>query len=293
MALSAPSSTAPAADAMQVQRLVNGDEKEVLAFLSARPIHTVMMASFASVNGLESPLNRGVFYGCREAQGRLEGVALIGHCTLMETRREEALAAFARLAREQASLHVICGEQEPLRVFWVDYTADDPVPHSLCHSLLLEQRSPATMPEAVNGLRRATLDDLDLVVAAHAEVMIEELGVDPLGSDPDGFRQRCARRIAQGLQWVWIEQGRLIFKADIAADTPEVIYLEGVYVPPAERGKNYGLRCVSQLSRSLLARAGSVCLLVDERNLKAQALYRKAGYKFRSRYATIYLQKNK
>ena len=91
--------------------------------------------------------------------------------------------------------------------------------------------------------------------------------------------------------WVWVEGGRLIFKADILGDTPEVIYLEGVWVNPAERGKGYGLKCMSQLGRTLLARTGSVCVLVNELNPHAQAFYRKACYKLRSHYDTIFLQR--
>jgi predicted GNAT family acetyltransferase len=81
----------------------------------------------------------------------------------------------------------------------------------------------------------------------------------------------------------------LIFKADIFSDAPRVIYLEGVYVNSVERGKGYGLRCLSQLSRELLLRAKSLCLLVNERNERAQDFYRRAGYKLHSHYDTIYL----
>src|SRR6266550_3826046 len=70
---------------------------EVLAFLAQRPIHTVIMAGFIRDNGLLSPLNRGTFYACRNAAGHLEGVALIGHVTIVETESDEALELFAQL----------------------------------------------------------------------------------------------------------------------------------------------------------------------------------------------------
>ena len=108
--------------------------------------------------------------------------------------------------------------------------------------------------------------------------------------DPIGFRQRVAQRIKLGRIWVWIEQGKLIFKADVQSETPEQIYLEGIYTHPEERGKGYGSRCLSQLSRTLLANAGSLCVLVNEQNPKAQLFYRKAGYAMRGYYDTIYLQ---
>src|SRR5437588_10258634 len=79
--------------ALTVQALADGHKEEVLQFLSSRPVHTVVMAGFIRDNGLVSPLNRGTFYGCRDEQGRLRGVALIGHATLIETESDEALAA--------------------------------------------------------------------------------------------------------------------------------------------------------------------------------------------------------
>ena len=74
------------------------------------------------------------------------------------------------------------------------------------------------------------------------------------------------------------------------ADTPEAIYLEGIWVNPQERGKNYGLRCLTQVARKLLKRTGSLCVLVNENNLKAHAFYRRAGFKPRGSYQSVYLQ---
>jgi len=77
----------PQADVTVTTRELTDDEQnEVLAFLAERPIHTVCLAGFIRDNGLSSPHNRGTFYGCRNSEGRLEGVALIGHATLIEAR---------------------------------------------------------------------------------------------------------------------------------------------------------------------------------------------------------------
>jgi uncharacterized protein len=116
--------------------------------------------------------------------------------------------------------------------------------------------------------------------------------VNPLAVDPVGFRARCARRIEQGRVWVWIADGRLIFKTDVMADTPEAVYVEGVYINPAERGKGYAQRCLSQLERTLLRRTQSVCLLVNEENRGARQFYQRAGYKVCGHYDTIFLQQD-
>ena len=106
----------------EVELLTAENEVEVLAFLSQRPIHTVAMKSFIHDNGLVSPLNRGSFYGCRDINGHLEGVALVGHATLMETVSDRACKLSLTVARECSFTHMIMGEQERIAEFWTSYS---------------------------------------------------------------------------------------------------------------------------------------------------------------------------
>ncbi|HLL73408.1 MAG TPA: GNAT family N-acetyltransferase [Pyrinomonadaceae bacterium] len=271
------------------QLLVRGQEKEALEFLAAHPVQNVIMMSFIRDNGFESSLNRGDFYACRDKRGELTGVALIGHHVLFAAERAENIGAFARQARERRDAHVIVGEREAVGEFWSVYARADESPLLVNKELLLELKWPIEVREFVPGLRPATFADIKLVAEVHAQMAFAESRKNPLEVDREGFLARIARRVEQGRLWVWVEDGRLIFKTDISSHTPEVIYLEGVYVHPDERGNGYGLRCLSQLSRELLSRAKSVCLLVNEQNEQAQTFYRRAGYKLHSNYDTIYL----
>jgi hypothetical protein len=283
----------PAADETGAFLLEGGREREVLNFLSARPVHTVYMAGFIRDNGLESPRNRGAFYGCRDRAGRLEGVALVGHVTQVEARTGGALRALARAAQGCSSAHVIMGEQERIRAFWGHYAAAGQPPRLACRELLFVLARPADADASAAGLLRpAAAADLPLVMPAQAGMAVEECGVNPLEVDPEGFRERCARRIERGRVWVSVGAGgRLDFKADVMAETPEAAYLEGVYVRPGARGRGLGRRCLTQLGRELLARSRALCLLVNESNLEAQSFYRKTGFSLRGLYETIYLHK--
>ena len=280
-----------ASGALLLKKLIAEDEAEVLKFLGERPAHTFGMVGFIRSNGIASPHNRGEFYGCRDQEGNLEGVALIGHYILFETRSDAATEAFARLAQECRRSHMLLGEQDKVEVFWSHYVEGGQAPRLYCRELLFELRRPLEGREPVAGLRLASLNDLDLIVPAHAQTAFDESGIDPLQVDPDGFRERCARRIELGQTWVWVEDGKLVFKADVITDTPQVLYLEGVWVDPQQRGKGLGLRCMSQLSRILLQRTASICLLVNEKFQGAQAFYRSAGYRFIGSYDTIFLRR--
>lgn len=266
-------------------------ESEVLDFLSGRPAQAVIMSGLIRDNGFESPFNRGTFHACRDAAGRLEGVALVGHAVYVVAETAPALGVFARIAQGQHDAHMILGEQEMVGRFWSHYAPAGQMPRLFCRELLFEQRWPVSAREPVEGLRLATLEDLMLVMPVHAAMAYEESGVNPIDVDLHGFRMRCARRIEHGRVWVLVEDGNLLFKADIASDTPECVYLEGVYVDSASRQQGYGLRCLSQLGCNLLERTKTVSALVNEQNLAAQALFQKAGYKLRGLYDTVFLER--
>jgi predicted GNAT family acetyltransferase len=274
----------------QVEMLTNEHKAEALAFLAERSLHTVYLAGSMLDNGVVSPLNRGSFYSYRNSAGLLEGVALIGHATLVEARSDEALAAFARLAQTCSQTHMLLGEMEKVEHFWERYATGGQTPRAMCRELLLELRFPVEVQKPVRGLRQATLDDLALVMPVQAEMAQSESGVNPLEKDPRGFRLRYARRIEQGRVWVLIEDGRLNFKGEVISETSEVAYLEGIYVAPDLRGQGIGLRCLSQLSRNLLARTKALTLLINEQNTKAVSFYLRAGFKLRAHYDTIFLQ---
>jgi predicted GNAT family acetyltransferase len=278
------------ADLQPIQALRNKHEVEVLDFLSAHPLRTFVMSGWTKDNGLVNSLNRGTFYGCRNDRGKLEGVALIGHITLFETTSESALAAFASLTQDCPSTHTVVGERNTVGRFLSYYTNGGLPPRLICRELLFEQRSKERLDDGMIDLRRATVDELELVVPAHAQMAFDETGVDPLKTDPAGFRDRCARRIHQGRVWVCVEDKQLTFKADIITDLPEIKYIEGVYVRPEKRGQGYGAQCMRQLTNTLLTGTESVCVLAKEQNLAAQACYRNAGYKLRDYYDTVFLR---
>jgi predicted GNAT family acetyltransferase len=186
--------------------------------------------------------------------------------------------------------HLILGDQEKIENFWAHYEQGGQQPRRICRELFLELRWPVETVAGATGLRPATVDDLEELAVINAAMACEESGVNPLEVDPVGFRARLARRIEMGRVWVWTEEGRLIFKADIMAEVPGYIYLEAVYVNPGERRKGYGRRAMSELAQLLLARTATLCLLVNEQNKDAQAFFFNAGYKLRACYDTIFLQ---
>lgn len=287
-----PTTQIAALNALQdvsVAKLESNDTAEVLSFLNRRPLHTITITGFIRDNGLVSPLNRGTFYGCRNRKGELEGVALIGHATLMETTTDRALQAFAEIAQTRSDMHMIMGERERVDEFWNYYVDGGRQMRLACRELLMDLQWPVAVQDSVANMRLATIDDLDMIIPVQAQMAFDESGVNPFDTDPEGFRQRCLRRIEQGRTWVLAERDELLFKAEVISESEEVTYLEGIWVNPAARGAHIGRRCISQLARTLMANTASLCVLVNEKNVSAQKMYERAGFKLRSIYDTIFV----
>ncbi len=272
-----------------VKPLANSEKSEVLQFLSQRAIHTVSMMSLIQDNGLENPFNRGTFYGCRDANGQLEGVALVGHATLMETVSDRALALLAEVAQQCPNTHMIMGEKERVADFWLHYASAGRRQRLACREWLFELTWPVAAHESNTGLRRATAAELELVMPVQAELAYAESGINPLQVDPQGFRARCLRRIEQGRTWVVVEDDQLVFKADVISKASAVVYLEGIWVRDEQRNNGDAVHFMNELTQKLLEEAKSICLLVNETNKRAQNFYRKCGFRFRSTYETIFL----
>jgi len=275
--------------ALSAMRLTAQDEPEVLRFLKQRALHNAVMTGRIMDNGIESKFNRGVFFGCRDAADSLVGVALIGHGVFLDARCEDALREFAKLAQEFPRAHMLMGEQEMIERFWTFYAPNGQAKRRLCREVLLEITHPAAA-ETVANLRLATVSDLSLIVPVHATMACEESGVNPLEVDPDGFRERCLRRVAAGRTWILVEQNQLVFKAEVISDTSKVVYLEGVYVHPEQRRKGHASRCLTQLVHTLLTRSGSVSVLVDQERQPALEFFNKLGFVPRGLYDTIFLR---
>jgi GNAT superfamily N-acetyltransferase len=207
------------------------------------------------------------------------------------SRRARAFREFALVAQCTTRTHFILGESDSIEEFWSHYADAGQPMRRACRELLFELRYPLAAGRGEDNLRLATPEDLELIVPVHAGLAEAESGVNPLDVDPEGFRARCLRRIEQGRVWVVVgDGGRLLFKADVQADTPEVVYVEGVYVNPTERGTGLGRRSMTRLGSELLLRTRRVCLLANEENERSHAFYRNCGYKLRGLYDTIFLR---
>jgi RimJ/RimL family protein N-acetyltransferase len=143
-------------------------------------------------------------------------------------------------------------------------------------------------PDAgATGLREATENDFELLLPACAAAHEEEIGVDPMARDPDGFRWRTRSQIEEGRSWIWVERGTILFKAEASAWTPSAVQVQQVWVDAPARNKGYAQRGMRDLCRLLLGQVPTVCLFVRPENAPAIRVYEAIGMERRGSYRSL------
>jgi RimJ/RimL family protein N-acetyltransferase len=142
-------------------------------------------------------------------------------------------------------------------------------------------------PPGDSGLRPATDKDFALLLPACAAAHEEEIGIDPMARDPEGFRWRTRSQIEEGRSWLWVERGTILFKAEASAWTPGAIQIQQVWVDPPARNKGYAQRGMRDLCRLLLERVPTVCLFVRPENAPAIRVYEAIGMQRHGSYRSL------
>jgi len=142
-------------------------------------------------------------------------------------------------------------------------------------------------PAGDTGLRLATFDDLDVLVPACAAAHYEELQIDPLARDREGFVWRTRAQIDEGRSWIWRDGSTILFKAEASAWTPSAVQLQQVWSDPPARGQGNANRALRDLIRLLLRQAPTVCLFVRPENAVAIRTYEAIGMRRTVTYRSL------
>ena len=247
------------------ERLIEPKRDQILRFCAEDPVERVF---------LEDVARRGLGrFMARADDGELSALCHLG---INAVPSGKDCGAFAPdVAR--SGPRMLIGEQSAVSELWAEVRTR--LPQAARGS------SRATgLRHAASAARRATpgcappqLSDLELLMPACAAAHEQEIGVDPMQRDPDGFRWRTRSQIEDERSWLWIEDGVILFKAEASAWTPDAVQLQQVWVDPEVRRRGYGARGLADLCRLLLERVPTVCLFVRAENDPAIRLYEAIG----------------
>ena len=247
-----------------LRRLREPTLDRILDFCSHDPVERVFLEDVAR-RGL------GRFSGV-ERGGRLTALCHLGANVVPSGAGCDAFAEATARGRPR----MIIGEESAVGELWEAASPRLPEPREdrpgqPVYSLVEPPEPGGT------GLRAATLRDLDRLVPACAAAHEEEIGVDPLVVDPEGFRWRTRAQIEDGRSWLWLDDGVIRFKAEASAWTPSAVQLQQVWTDPDARGRGDAARALRDLCRLLLRRVPTVCLFVRPENAPAIRLYDRVG----------------
>ena len=246
----------------------------VLEFCAEDPVECVF---------LEDVARRGLGrFSAVEEGGRITALCHVGANVVPSGRRCDAFADVT--ARSRARM--LIGEEAAVGELWDAVRARMPVPREDRPDQPVYVIDEPPEPGGT-GLREATTSDLDLLVPACSQAHFEEIGIDPIRRDPEGFRWRTQAQIGEGRSWIWLDGDTILFKAEASAWTPQAVQLQQVWVDPSVRGRGYGTRGMRDLCRRLLERTPTVCLFVRADNEPGIRTYESIGMRRRISYRSL------
>ena len=255
-------------------RLIEPKLRQILEFCSEDPVERVF---------LEDVARRGL--GRFSAIERNRGLAALCHVGANVVPSGEGCAGFAR-ATTAGRARMIIGEETAVSELWEAARVELPAPRTDRPGQPVYVLSePPDSGET--RLRAARLSDLELLLPACGAAHEEELGINPLRHDPEGFRWRTRAQIEEGRSWLWEEDGRILFKAEASAWTPAAVQLQHVWVDPLERNKGNGKRGMKDICRLLLESTPTVCLFVRSENAAAIRVYEATGMRRTISYRSV------
>lgn len=265
------------------------DLSDLLALIRRDPLINLFVRSRVDATRLNPRWLGGQVLGYFE-NGELVSACHAGANIVPVEATEPAVAAFAdRLLRDRVRPASIVGPQVPVLDLWNRVAAD----WGPARSPRLDQPFMTIATDSpIEGdprVRRIMIDEIDTLYPASVAMFTEEVGVDPEAGG-GGYRARVTQLVAQGWSFGIIEDGSVLFKAEVGAVSPEACQLQGVYVRPDRRGEGVAaaaLASVVQEARRSIAPV--VTLFVNDHNTAARRAYERAGFEQTATFASVLL----
>ncbi|MBE3010261.1 MULTISPECIES: GNAT family N-acetyltransferase [Microbispora] len=260
--------------------LDDSDRDEVLALLDTDPVANVFVAARVRAVGLSPSRLGGQMWGYGP-RGGLVSLCYAGANLVPVNATREAVHAFADRARKQGRrCSSIVGPAGAVEQLWERLE-----PHwggaraiRWAQPVMATSSAPAVEPDPL--VRRVRPEEFGILLPACVAMFTEEVGVSPDNGDGGAlYRSRVAELIRIGRSYARIDDGQVVFKAEIGAVTPQACQIQGVWVHPDLRGRGHAAAGMAAVvEQALKYFAPVVTLYVNDFNLPARAVYRKVGF---------------
>jgi predicted GNAT family acetyltransferase len=262
-------------------RLLNdSDRDEALEICDRDAVTNVFVSARLRGSGLDPGRLGAQLWGFSDG-GRLTSLCYSGANLVPVAATPAAVAAFAGRARLQGRrCSSVVGPADAVQELWALLAPYWGRPREIRarQPVMTISGEPAVPADPM--VRPVREDELDILLPASVDMFTEEVGVSPIG--PDGgaaYRARVLELVRAGRSFARIENGRVVFKAEVGSVTPHVCQVQGVWVPPDLRGRGLAARGMAAVAKiSLASIAPVVTLYVNDYNAPARAAYLRAGF---------------
>ena len=272
-----------------VRGIGSGDLAQMQALLAADPVVNCFVDSRVRIAGTDPWRLGGDLWGYF-TDDRLHSMVYVGANLVPIATTPSSRAAFAdRLRPLPRRCSSFVGPAEEVQDLWrLLEPAWGPAREVRSNQPFLAMSSSPLVAADVR-VQVATLADLDLLVPACVEMFTDEVGVSPVsGGAAGGYRARIAEIIRAGHALARIDDGEVIFKAEIGSATGAACQVQGVWVAPAYRGRGLaapGMSAVVNIARATIAPA--VSLYVNDFNFSARKAYARVGFEQSETFTTV------
>ncbi|HZJ07608.1 MAG TPA: GNAT family N-acetyltransferase [Nocardioidaceae bacterium] len=265
------------------------DLPATLELLARDPVVNVFADYRSRITKLDPRWMGGEMWGYVE-DGRLVSACHSAANLVPVEPTPDAIQAFAaRGIQQRRRCSTIVGPVEVVASLWAELSSHWSRPREFRWDQphLETSQSPAVEPDPL--VRRTNVDDLGALYPACVAMYREEVGASPeVGGGAPMYRARVSQLISKGWSFARIEDGRVVFKAEVAAVTPHACQVQGVWVDPDRRGE--GLSVIGMAAVAMIALreiAPVVSLYVNHHNIPARRAYEAVGFEQTGVFATI------
>ncbi|MBC9732226.1 GNAT family N-acetyltransferase [Nocardioides marmotae] len=272
-----------------VRPLGSADLDAFLALTARDPVVNVFADYRARTTNLEPRWLGGEVWG-RFDSGELVAACHVGANLVPIGATPDDARAFAERALTRGrTVSTIVGPHEAVEVLWNGVAGNWGRPREArWRQPHLEIAGPPLV-EPDPRVRRTTRPDMAELYPACVAMYTEEVGVSPeQGGGAELYRARVTQLMNRGWSFAAFEDGRLVFKAEVACASPYAAQVQGVWVPPDQRGRGLaasGMAAVVEMVRAEIAPV--VSLYVNEWNEPARRAYARVGFQETARFSTV------
>ena len=277
----------PAGESLRVVTLGEADRRELLALIDADPIVNAVADLRIRHGRIPGP---GTVLGVRGGDRRLRAAAIdAGNLLPIGGGPAEWTVLGRHLRTESRPCSSIVGRRDAVAALWTQLARSWGTPRAVREvqpMLIVDRlRRPLARDLRVRPMRTA---DLDRYLPAAAAMFEEELGLAPLrGASASDYRRRVAGLIAHERAFGVVQDGVVVFKADLGTVTARTCQIQGVWVHPDLRGQGIATAAMAQVLGHALDMAPTASLYVNDFNEPARRLYARLGMTEIAQVSTI------